>query len=99
MGRGPKSGGGSARLDAIRNGTKRRRVAFAMRAEELAAQLGVLVGRKAAKAGRKRPLRTERGGQHATRSAGAVTRGVKGTRMSRRNGRKLGLGRKRVSPV
>jgi hypothetical protein len=98
MGRGPKTGGTSRRLRAVRNGTKRRRILFARRAEELAAQVGVLLGRKSVKAGRKRPLKTERGGEHATRSVSADTRGIKGAKISTRNGRKIGLGRKRVRP-
>jgi|HigsolmetaAR206D_1030411.scaffolds.fasta_scaffold01599_10 hypothetical protein len=90
--------GATERLRSVRNRTRRRRLAFARRAEELAAQVGVYLGRKLSKAGRKRPLRTERGGRHATRSASAVTRGVRGVRIRRRHGRRLGLGRKRVRP-
>lgn len=98
MGAGAKAGGPTGRLSRARNSTKRRRIAFAQRAEELAAQLGVLLGRKATKAGRKRPLKTERGGKSTTRSVGADTRGIKGAKIRTRNGRKIGLGRKRVRP-
>ncbi|WP_148086489.1 hypothetical protein [Micromonospora sp. HM5-17] len=98
MRRGTRSNGIPERLRSGRNRTKRRRLAFARRAEEFAAQVGVLLGRKATKAGRKRPLRTERGGRHTTRSVSAVTRGIRGVRIRSRHGRRVGLGRKRVRP-
>lgn len=98
MRRGAKTSGISERLRSARNSTKRRRISFAMRAEELAAQVGVLIGRKSVKAGRKRPLKTERGGRNTTRSVSADTRGIKGVKIRRRSGRKIGLGRKRVRP-
>ncbi|MEV4756035.1 hypothetical protein AB0J86_13105 [Micromonospora sp. NPDC049559] len=71
-------------------------MSFAQRAEEFAAQVGVLLGRKARKAGRKRPLKIERGGRHATRSVGRATRGIKAVKINVRNGRKVGRGRKRL---
>lgn len=98
MARTAKTSGPTGRLSRARNSTKRRRIAFAQRAEELAAQVGVMLGRKATKAGRKRPLKTERGGMSTTRSVGADTRGIKGAKIRRRQGRKIGLGRKRVRP-
>ncbi|MEO3818729.1 hypothetical protein [Plantactinospora sp. B24E8] len=60
--------------------------------------MGVLLGRKATKAGRKRPMKTERGGRHTTRSVRADTRGIAGTRVSMRKGRRIGRGRKRIRP-
>jgi hypothetical protein len=86
--------GTSKERGGARKGGRQRRIRFARRAEEFAAAVGVLLTRE--KVGQKRPLKTERGGQSKTRSAGADTRRQKGTKVTKRDGRKIGLGRKRV---
>jgi hypothetical protein len=89
--------GTSKNHGGARKGGRQRRIPFARRAEELAAGLGIMVRR--AKVGRKRPLRTERGGESRTRSVSADTRGMAGAKITVRRGRKIGLGRKRVRPA
>ena len=86
--------GTSKRHGGASRGGKHRRFRFARRAEELAASLGRLFGRQ--KAGRKRPLKTERGGKTRTRSVSANTRRLRAAKTTVKDGRKIGLGRKRV---
>lgn len=87
--------GTSRQHGGARKGGTRRRTRFARRAEEFAAAVGAMLTRN--KMGRKRPLKTERGGVTRTRSIGADTRQTRGTKINRRDGRKIGLGRKRVT--
>jgi hypothetical protein len=86
--------GTSRNRGGARKGGRQRRFRFARRAEELAAALGRMLGRD--KAGRKHPMKTERGGGRKTRRVSVYTRGLAGARITKRKGRKIGLGRKRV---
>jgi hypothetical protein len=86
--------GTSRRRGGASKGGRQQRFRFARRVEELAASLGLMLGRQ--KAGRRRPLRTERGGKSRTRSVNANTRRWRAAKTTVKKGRKIGLGRKRV---
>jgi hypothetical protein len=92
-----RSKAGTSRQGSVAgSGGRRRRFAVARRAEELAVALGMRVRRGKA---RRRPVKTELGGKTRTRSSNAYTRGIRGSKITRRGGRKIGLGRKRVRPA
>jgi hypothetical protein len=86
--------GTSKNRGGARKGGKERRRPFARRAEELAAAIGIMVRRRIGQ----RPLKTEVGGLTRTRSTSANTRAMRAYKITIKNGRRIGRGRKRVRP-